>query len=60
MLDFCRGNFGLAAYVGIVPRVSQSNETDNRGGSTKRGAVKAIIATVRKLHVITYDTLKNG
>ncbi len=27
----------LAAYVGIVPRVSQSNETDNRGRITKRG-----------------------
>ena len=27
----------LAAYVGIVPKVSQSNETDNRGGITKRG-----------------------
>ncbi len=27
----------LAAYVGIVPRVSQSSETDNRGRITKRG-----------------------
>ncbi|HWV02488.1 MAG TPA: IS110 family transposase [Devosia sp.] len=27
----------LAAYVGIVPRVNQSNETDNRGRITKRG-----------------------
>ena len=27
----------LAAYVGIVPRVSQSNETGNRGRITKRG-----------------------
>ncbi len=27
----------LAAYIGIVPRVSQSNETDNRGRITKRG-----------------------
>ncbi len=27
----------LAAYSGIVPRVSQSNETDNRGRITKRG-----------------------
>ncbi len=27
----------LAAYLGIVPRVSQSNETDNRGLITKRG-----------------------
>jgi len=27
----------LAAYVGIVPKVSQSNETDNRGRITKRG-----------------------
>jgi len=27
----------LAAYCGIVPRVSQSNETDNRGRITKRG-----------------------
>ena len=27
----------LAAYVGIVPKVSQSNNTDNRGGITKRG-----------------------
>jgi transposase len=27
----------LAAYVGIVPRVSQSNETDNRGRITKAG-----------------------
>ena len=27
----------LAAYLGIVPRVSQSNETDNRGRITKRG-----------------------
>lgn len=27
----------LAAYVGIVPRVSQSNDTDNRGRITKRG-----------------------
>lgn len=27
----------LAAYFGIVPRVSQSNETDNRGRITKRG-----------------------
>ena len=26
----------LAAYCGIVPRVSQSNETDNRGRITKR------------------------
>ena len=28
----------LAAYVGIVPKVSQSNETDNRGRITKRGS----------------------
>lgn len=28
----------LAAYFGIVPRVSQSNETDNRGRITKRGS----------------------
>ena len=27
----------LAAYLGIVPRVSQSNDTDNRGRITKRG-----------------------
>jgi transposase len=27
----------LAAYVGIVPKVSQSNDTENRGGITKRG-----------------------
>ena len=27
----------LAAYVGIVPKVSQSNNTDNRGRITKRG-----------------------
>ncbi len=27
----------LAAYVGIVPKVSQSNETDNRGRITKCG-----------------------
>ena len=27
----------LAAYVGIVPRVSQSNDADNRGRITKRG-----------------------
>lgn len=27
----------LAAYFGIVPRVSQSNETDKRGRITKRG-----------------------
>ena len=27
----------LAAYVGIVPKVSQSNDTDNRGRITKRG-----------------------
>ena len=27
----------LAAYCGIVPRVNQSNETDNRGRITKRG-----------------------
>ena len=27
----------LAAYLGIVPRVNQSNETDNRGRITKRG-----------------------
>ena len=27
----------LAAYVGIVPKVSQSNDADNRGRITKRG-----------------------
>ena len=27
----------LAAYIGIVPKVSQSNDTDNRGRITKRG-----------------------
>ena len=27
----------LAAYVGIIPKVRQSNETDNRGRITKRG-----------------------
>lgn len=27
----------LAAYLGIVPRVSQSNDTDNRGRITKQG-----------------------
>jgi transposase len=27
----------LAAYFGVVPRVSQSSETDNRGRITKRG-----------------------
>jgi transposase len=27
----------LAAYVGIVPKVSQSNDTENRGRITKRG-----------------------
>jgi transposase len=28
----------LAAYFGIVPRISQSNETDHRGRITKRGS----------------------
>lgn len=36
MGDFANAD-KLAAYVGIVPRVSQSNETDNRGRITKRG-----------------------
>lgn len=27
----------LAAYLGIVPKVSQSNDTDNKGKITKRG-----------------------
>ena len=27
----------LAAYLGIVPKVSQSNDTDNKGNITKRG-----------------------
>ena len=27
----------LAAYIGIVPRVNQSNDTDNRGRITKQG-----------------------
>jgi transposase len=36
MNDFATAD-KLAAYVGIVPHVSQSNETDNRGRITKRG-----------------------
>ncbi|MCF8710461.1 IS110 family transposase [Rhizorhapis sp. SPR117] len=36
MADFATPD-KLAAYVGIVPRVSQSNETDNRGRITKAG-----------------------
>jgi len=36
MDDFANAD-KLAAYVGIVPKVSQSNETDNRGRITKRG-----------------------
>jgi len=37
----------LAAYFGIVPRVSQSNETDNRGRITKRGSRLARTALVQ-------------
>ena len=51
----------LAAYFGLVPRVSQSNETDNRGRiKERRGAGKTIIATARKLLAIIFDTLKNN
>jgi transposase len=37
----------LAAYFGIVPRVSQSNENDNRGRITKRGSRLARTALVQ-------------
>ena len=37
----------LAAYFGIVPRVSQSNETDSRGRITKRGSRLARTALVQ-------------
>lgn len=37
----------LAAYFGIVPRVSQSNETDSRGRITKRGSPLARTALVQ-------------
>ena len=36
-VDDFEGADKLAAYFGIVPRVSQSNDTDNRGRITKRG-----------------------
>lgn len=37
----------LAAYVGIVPRVSDSNETERRGRITKRGSKLARTALVQ-------------
>ncbi len=53
--------YQLAARFGLVPRVSQSNETDNRGPiKDRRGAGKAINATVRQLLSIIFDTLKNS
>lgn len=52
----------LAAYFGIVPRVSQSNDTDNRGRITKRGSRLArttlvqctLIATRYSAYLKTY------
>lgn len=51
----------LAAYVGIVPRVSQSNETDNRGRITKRGD-KLVRTTLVQctLVAIKYSGYLNG
>ncbi len=37
----------LAAYLGIVPRVSDSNETEHRGRITKRGSKLARTALVQ-------------
>lgn len=46
----------LAAYFAIVPRVSQSNETDHRGRITKRGNKLARTTLVQsKLIAIRYS-----
>ncbi|MFP4098639.1 MAG: IS110 family transposase [Alphaproteobacteria bacterium] len=50
----------LAAYFGIVPKVSNSNENNKSGRITKRGSGKAIIATARKLLNTIFHTLKNN
>jgi len=51
----------LAAYIGIVPRVSQSNETDTRGRITKRGN-KLVRTTLVQctLIAIRYSGYLNG
>lgn len=51
----------LAAYFGIVPRVNQSNETDNRGRITKRGD-KLVRTTLVQctLIAIKYSGYLNG
>lgn len=51
----------LAAYFGMVPRVSQSNETDNRGRITKRGNKLARTTLVQcTLVAIRYSGYLNG
>jgi transposase len=51
----------LAAYFGIVPRVSQSNETDRRGRITKRGNKLARTTLVQcTLIAIRYSGYLNG
>ena len=51
----------LAAYCGIVPRVSQSNETDNRGRITKRGNKLIRTTLVQCTHIaIRYSGYLNA
>lgn len=51
----------LAAYFGIVPRVSQSNETDHRGRITKRGNRLARATLVQcTLSAIRYSPYLKG
>lgn len=51
----------LAAYFGIVPRVSQSNETDHRGRITKRGSRLARTTLVQcTLSAIRYSPYLKG
>lgn len=51
----------LAAYLGIVPRVSQSNDTDKRGRITKRGDKLARTALVQcTLIAIRYSGYLNS
>jgi len=51
----------LAAYFGIVPRVSQSNETDHRGRITKRGNKLARTTLVQcTLSAIRYSGYLNS
>ena len=59
-INDCESTDKLAAYVGSVPKVSQSNETDNTGRIPKRGTKLMRTTLGRTLVAIKYSGYLNG